>query len=78
MARILLVGDTVGTVVGVELVPTLTDCCKIGLGYGIEALSPESASRKSQVFARLNLYSVTSSREFSASSAQFGGSRISS
>ena len=67
-------GDTVGTIVGVELVPTLPACCKIGLGSRIEVLSPESASEKRQVFARLNLSSVTISREFLKSSSQFGGS----
>ena len=68
--------DTVGTVVGVALVRTLPDCCKIGLGSGIEALSPESTSVNIQVFARFNLSYDTSSREFSTSSAQFGGSQL--
>ena len=67
-------GDAVGTILGVTLVPTFPACCKIGLGYGIEAFSPESASGKSQVFVRLNISSVTSSCEFFTSLAQFGGS----
>ena len=67
-------GDAVITIVGVALVPTFPACCKIGLGSRIEALSPESTSGKSQVFARLSLCSVTSSREFLMRSAQFGGS----
>ena len=68
--------DVVGTIVGVALVPTLPDFCKIGLGSGIEALSLESASGKSQVFDILNLSSVTISREFLTSLAQFVGSWI--
>ena len=67
-------GDAIVTIVGVMLVPTFPTCCKIGLGYGIEALSPESASGNIQVFARLNISSVTSSCEFLTSSAQFGDS----
>ena len=57
-------GDAMHTIVGVTLLPTLPDCCIIGLGSGIEALLPESASVKSQLFSRLNLSSVTSSRDF--------------
>ena len=49
-------------------------CYSIGLGSGIDTLSPESADGKSQVFAKLNLSSVTNSRESLTSSAQLGGS----
>ena len=66
-------GDTVGTEVGVALVTTFLACYKIGLCSAIEALSPEFSSGNVQVFYRLNISCVTSSREFSSSSSQFGG-----
>ena len=69
-------GEAIDKIVGVALVPTFPTCCKIGLGSGIEALSPESISGKRQVFAIFNLSSVTSYRVFLTSPAQFGGSWI--
>ena len=63
-------------VLGDSLVPTFHACYKIGLGCVIKSFSPESDSGKSQFFARLNIYSVIISCEFSTSPSQFGGGCI--
>ena len=75
LARKSIGGDIAGAVgftIGPE-VAVAADCCIIGLGSGIDTLSHKSADGKSQVFARLNLSSVTNSQESLTSSAQLGG-----
>ena len=62
---------TIGSVVAVVVFST---CCSIGLGSGIDTLSPESANGKSQFFAKLNRSYVTNSRESLTIYAQLGGS----
>ena len=50
----------VGFIIGSEVaVAVFSACFRIGLGSGIDTLSPESADGKSQVFAKLNSSSVT-------------------
>ena len=53
------VGFTIVSVVAVSL---FSACYSIGLGPGVDTLSPESADGKSQVFVKLYCSSVTNSR----------------
>ena len=51
---------TIGSVVAVSVFSAF---CSIGLGSGIDTLSPESADGKSQVSPKINRSSVTNSQE---------------